>query len=44
MTTLGHDAGDFANDDTVFPGSVEFRKLIVGGIKSVMGAEPFCKG
>jgi hypothetical protein len=44
MTTLGHDAGDFTNDDTVFPGSVEFRKLIVGGIKSVMGAEPFCRG
>ena len=44
MTTLGHDAGDFANDDTVFPGSVEFRKLVVGGIKSVMGAEPFCRG
>ena len=34
-TTLGHDAGDFANDDTVFPGSVEFKKLIVGGIKAL---------
>lgn len=43
MTTLGHDKGDFANDDSVYPGSVEFRKLIVGGIKSVMGAEPFCR-
>jgi len=41
-TTLGHDAGIFADDDTLFPGSVEFRKMIVGGIKSVMGAEPFC--
>ena len=26
-----------------FPGSVEWRKLIIGGIKSVMGEEPFCK-
>ena len=43
MTTLGHDKGDFANDDSVFPGSVEFRKLIVGGIKSAMGEEPFCQ-
>ena len=43
MTTLGHDKGDFANDDSVYAGSVEFRKLIVGGIKSVMGAEPFCR-
>ncbi len=43
MTTLGHDQGDFANDDTVFPGSVEFVKMITGGIKSVMGEEPFCQ-
>jgi hypothetical protein len=43
MTTLGHDQGDFANDDAVFPGSVEFVKMITGGIKSVMGAEPFCQ-
>jgi uncharacterized protein len=42
-TTLGHDAGDFANDDAVFPGSVEFKKMIVGGLKSVMGIEPFCR-
>jgi hypothetical protein len=42
-TTLGHDKGDFANDDSVYPGSVEWKKLIVGGIKSVMGEEPFCK-
>ena len=42
-TTLGHDAGIFANDDAVFPGSVAYRKMIVGGIKSVMGAEPFCR-
>ena len=43
LTTLGHDAGDFADSDATFPGAVEFQKLIVGGIKSVMGAEPFCK-
>jgi hypothetical protein len=42
-TTLGHDAGDFDADDKAFPGAVEFQKLIVGGIKSVMGAEPFCR-
>jgi len=43
MTTLGHDAADFADDDVKFPGSVEFVKLITGGIKSVMGQEPFCQ-
>lgn len=44
VTTLGHDAGDFINDNTKFPGSVEFRKLIAGGIKSVTGMMPFCQG
>jgi len=43
VTALGHDAGIFANDDAAFPGSVAFRKMIVGGIKSVMGIEPFCR-
>jgi type 1 glutamine amidotransferase len=42
VTTLGHDAGDFANDNSKYQGSVEFRRLIVGGIKSAMGMEPFC--
>ena len=42
-TTLGHDAGDFAADDSQFPGAREFQTLIIGGIKSVMGAEPFCQ-
>ena len=42
-TTLGHDAGIFVNDNSAFLGSVEFRKLIIGGIKSVMGVEPFCR-
>ena len=43
LTTLGHDAGDFADSDAKFPGALEFQKLIVGGIKSVMGAAPFCQ-
>ncbi len=42
-TTMGHDAGIFANDDKAYAGSVAFKKMIVGGIKSVMGAEPFCR-
>jgi hypothetical protein len=42
-TTLGHDAGAFANDDAAFPGSIAFRKMVVGGLKSVMGIEPFCR-
>lgn len=43
VTTLGHDAGDFATDPAAFPGAQSFRTMILGGIKSVMGAEPFCK-
>jgi type 1 glutamine amidotransferase len=43
MTTLGHDPGDFAADDAQFPGAKAFQAMIVGGIKSVMGAEPFCQ-
>ncbi len=43
LTTLGHDAGDFAADDKTFAGAQEFQHLIVGGIKSVMGIEPFCQ-
>lgn len=43
LTTLGHDAGDFAASDSDFAGATEFQKLIVGGIKSAMGAEPFCR-
>jgi type 1 glutamine amidotransferase len=42
LTTLGHDAGDFG-DDAKFPGAKAFQTMIVGGIKSVMGAEPFCQ-
>jgi hypothetical protein len=43
VTTLGHDARDFEVDDANFAGALEFQKLIIGGIKSVMGVEPFCK-
>jgi uncharacterized protein len=43
LTTLGHDAGDFAADDVTFPGAIEFQKLIVGGIESVIGRQPFCR-
>jgi hypothetical protein len=43
MTTLGHDAGDFAKDDAQFPGAAAFQTMILGRIKSVMGAKPFCQ-
>jgi type 1 glutamine amidotransferase len=43
VTTLGHDAGDFAADDAAFPGAREFQSLVVEGIKSVIGMEPFCR-
>jgi type 1 glutamine amidotransferase len=42
LTTLGHDAADFGPDET-FAGAGAFRTLIVGGIKSAMGMEPFCQ-
>jgi type 1 glutamine amidotransferase len=41
-TTLGHDAKAFAKDSGT-PGAAQFQTLIVGGIKSVMGQEPFCR-
>jgi hypothetical protein len=41
VTTLGH-SGDAYQEDSGFPGAAEFQKHIVGGIKSVMGLEPFC--
>jgi type 1 glutamine amidotransferase len=42
VTTLGHDATAFAAAPTT-PGAAEFQKLIVGGIRSAAGAEPFCR-
>jgi len=41
VTTLGHDARLFTDDS--FAGAREFRTLITGGIKSAMGAAPFCQ-
>ncbi|CAN7326751.1 ThuA domain-containing protein [Pseudorhodoferax sp. LjRoot39] len=43
VTTLGHDAGAFAQDTSTFPGAAEFQKHVVAGIKSAMGLVPFCK-
>ena len=42
LTTLGHDAKLFTTDGS-FAGAAEFQKMITGGIKSVMGVEPFCQ-
>jgi type 1 glutamine amidotransferase len=42
LTTLGHDAKDFATDGS-FAGAAEFQKLIVGGIQSAAGMKPFCR-
>jgi type 1 glutamine amidotransferase len=42
LTTLGHDAKAFqANGET--PGAQQFQAMLVGGIKSVMGQQPFCR-
>ncbi|MGW1713423.1 ThuA domain-containing protein [Streptomyces sp. NPDC002156] len=43
LTTLGHDARDFATDGS-FPGAEEYQRLVLGGIESAMGKKPFCKG
>lgn len=40
-TTLGHDADAFRKDGQ--PGANEFQKMLVGGIKSVMGQSSFCQ-
>jgi type 1 glutamine amidotransferase len=51
ITTLGHDARaleDLSSPDSqpgganYFPGAAEFQKLLVNGIKSAMGLQPFC--
>ena len=41
LTTLGHDAKAFQRNSDL-PGADEFQKMVVGGIKSVMGEAPFC--
>jgi type 1 glutamine amidotransferase len=42
VTTLGHQATAFTNT-TTDDGAVYFQKLIVGGIRSAAGTEPFCR-
>jgi hypothetical protein len=42
LTTLGHDARDFATDGS-FAGAAEFQQLIIGGIESAAGMKPFCR-
>lgn len=42
MTTMGHD-GNLLGADPKVPGAVQFQKMLIGGIKSVMGLEPFCQ-
>lgn len=41
LTTLGHDSKIFS--DPSFAGGAEFKTMITGGLKSVMGIEAFCK-
>ncbi|GAA4253517.1 ThuA domain-containing protein [Dactylosporangium darangshiense] len=42
LTTLGHDALDFS-DGSAFPGAPQFQQMLTGGIRSAMGAAPFCR-
>ena len=41
VTTLGHDAALWT--DAEFAGGEEFKAMLLGGIKSVVGLEPFCQ-
>lgn len=41
VTTLGHSAEMWT--DPSFEGGAEFKTMLLGGIKSVMGMEPFCQ-
>ncbi len=40
-TTLGHDTRTYQPHG--MPGADEFQAMVIGGIKSVMGAAPFCQ-
>ena len=42
VTTLGHASAAYEKDSKM-PGAGEFQTMLVNGIKSVMGAEPFCQ-
>jgi type 1 glutamine amidotransferase len=41
LTTLGHNAHSFT-DNSTGPGAAAFQRLVVQGVKSVMGLTPFC--
>jgi type 1 glutamine amidotransferase len=41
-TTLGHESAAFEKDSPL-PGAAQFQQMLVQGIKSVMGQEPFCQ-
>ncbi len=41
LTTLGHDGAAWT--DPNFAGGKEFKAMLLGGIKSAMGMEPFCQ-
>jgi type 1 glutamine amidotransferase len=43
LTTLGHDPEAW-KANSALAGAKEFQSLIVNGIKSAMGAQPFCQG
>ena len=43
LTTLGHDAALFDQSNTTFPGAAQYRSLLVGGIESAAGMQPFCR-
>jgi uncharacterized protein len=42
VTTLGHEAAAFAEQPAA-EGAAHFQELLVGGIRSAAGAEPFCR-
>ncbi len=42
VTTLGHASAAYEKDSGM-PGATEFQTMLVNGIKSVMGAAPFCQ-
>jgi type 1 glutamine amidotransferase len=41
VTTLGHDPAIWTDPD--FKGGAQFKTMLLGGVKSVMGLEPFCQ-
>jgi type 1 glutamine amidotransferase len=41
VTSLGHDVADYG--DGPLPGKESFKEHVMGGILSVIGAEPFCR-